>query len=340
MSTTRTRFGSPTGTPTRSSVSTPRPRNLKASRAIGAAPRCARFSAGRANYGARNPAPTGWWWCGIDRRMTLMPIDSGLSRRHILRILAGGAALAAGARPSEAGEAREARIGRLIGEAKTLPTIAQRIDFISGALRGTTYQGYTLIGGPRRPEKFVVRDDAFDCVTFCETVLAAARARGRQHRFAEGNAIEGVVAHDEFFRPPRPADQRVALVGGAAQRAGNEIDALRDRRQRFSLADQTADARFARFARLARPRAGRQSRAARENSQDMSAAKARIDRHERHPAVNPAPPPAGRCRIPHPIVRPAGRESGAPRRRADRSGSFQISRSWGRSEESRWRSSR
>jgi hypothetical protein len=106
--------------------------------------------------------------------MTLMPIDSGLSRRHILRILAGGAALAAGARPSEAGEAR---IGRLIGEAKTLPTIAQRIDFISGALRGTTYQGYTLIGGPRRPEKFVVRDDAFDCVTFCETVLAAARAR-------------------------------------------------------------------------------------------------------------------------------------------------------------------
>ena len=103
-----------------------------------------------------------------------MLIDSGLSRRHILRILAGGAALAAGARPSLAGEAR---IERLIAEAKTLSTIAQRIDFISGALRGTTYQGYTLIGGPRRPEKFVVRDDAFDCVTFCETVLAAARAR-------------------------------------------------------------------------------------------------------------------------------------------------------------------
>src|ERR1035437_935157 len=108
--------------------------------------------------------------------MTLMPIDSGLSRRHILRILAGGAALAAGARSSEAGGAR---LGRLVGGAKTLPTIAQRIDFISGALRGTTYHGYTLIGGPRRPEKFVVRDDAFDCVTFCETVLAAARAGGQ-----------------------------------------------------------------------------------------------------------------------------------------------------------------
>jgi hypothetical protein len=105
--------------------------------------------------------------------MTLMPFDSGLSRRHILRILAGGAALAAGG-PSLAGEAR---IGRLIGEAKAWPTIAQRIDFISRALRGTTYQGYTLIGGPRRAEKFVVRDDAFDCVTFCETVLAAAIAQ-------------------------------------------------------------------------------------------------------------------------------------------------------------------
>jgi hypothetical protein len=102
-----------------------------------------------------------------------MPRDSILSRRSILQLLAGGVAMAAGARPSLAGEAR---IGRLIGEARALPTIAQRIDFISRALRGATYQEYTLIGGPRRAEKFVVRDDAFDCVTFCETVLAAANA--------------------------------------------------------------------------------------------------------------------------------------------------------------------
>jgi hypothetical protein len=102
-----------------------------------------------------------------------MPLDSGLSRRHILRILAGGAVLAAASRPSLA---TEARIGRLIGEAKALPTIAQRIDFIASALRGAKYRENTLIGGPRQPEKFVVRDDAFDCVTFCETVLAAAIA--------------------------------------------------------------------------------------------------------------------------------------------------------------------
>jgi hypothetical protein len=102
-----------------------------------------------------------------------MALDSTINRRQILQILAGGAAVAARAAASLAGEAR---IGRLIGEARALPTIAQRIDYISRALLGTSYRGYTLIGGPRRAEQFVVRDDAFDCVTYCEIVLAAALA--------------------------------------------------------------------------------------------------------------------------------------------------------------------
>jgi N-acetylmuramoyl-L-alanine amidase-like len=96
------------------------------------------------------------------------------NRRNILQWLAGGAACAFGAGSALASEKR---IERLIGEAHGLATISQRIDFISAALRGTRYQGYTLIGGPRRPEQFVLRDDAFDCVTYCETVLAAARAQ-------------------------------------------------------------------------------------------------------------------------------------------------------------------
>ena len=104
--------------------------------------------------------------------MRLMPFDSGVNRRDILRILASSAALAV-----TPGEASEARIERLIAEAQRFPAISQRIDFISGALRGTRYRGYTLIGGPRQPERFVLRDDGFDCVTFCETVLAAAIAR-------------------------------------------------------------------------------------------------------------------------------------------------------------------
>jgi hypothetical protein len=102
-----------------------------------------------------------------------MPFNLATSRRTILRVLGASVALAAGVRPASAAEMR---IGRLIDEARGKGSISQKIDFISGALRGTRYQGYTLIGGPRRPEQFVVRVDAFDCVTFCETVLAAAIA--------------------------------------------------------------------------------------------------------------------------------------------------------------------
>jgi len=107
-----------------------------------------------------------------------MPLDSSLNRRHILQMLAGGAAIGAswmaGSGPSLAATVR---IGSLIDEAKALPTVAQRIDFIGGALRGSSYRSYTLIGGPRRLEQFVARDDSFDCITYCETVLAAATAR-------------------------------------------------------------------------------------------------------------------------------------------------------------------
>ncbi|MFZ0847523.1 MAG: N-acetylmuramoyl-L-alanine amidase-like domain-containing protein [Pseudolabrys sp.] len=96
-----------------------------------------------------------------------------INRRRLLQTFAAGAALAAGVPRGLAGEAR---ISSLIVEAKALPGVAQRIDFIAAALRGTRYRRYTLIGGPQQPEKFVVRDDGFDCVTFCETVLAAAMA--------------------------------------------------------------------------------------------------------------------------------------------------------------------
>ena len=105
-----------------------------------------------------------------------MTRDSNASRREVLRLLGGGVVMAAGVRPTAA---RESRIEKLIHEVQQYPQISQRIDFISAALRGTRYLGYTLIGSSRRPEKFVVRDDGFDCVTFCETVLAAADARDR-----------------------------------------------------------------------------------------------------------------------------------------------------------------
>jgi hypothetical protein len=96
------------------------------------------------------------------------------NRRNLLW-LAAGLPLLALAGPAFA--ARAALIERLIAEAKPLPRVSQRMDYISGKLLGIRYQVDTLIGSPVQPEKFVVRDDAFDCVTYCEVVLAAALAR-------------------------------------------------------------------------------------------------------------------------------------------------------------------
>lgn len=110
-----------------------------------------------------------------------MMMRAAITRRSFLSAMAGGAAAFAGSAPAFALKPQppvlDKRIARLIAEASALPAVSQRIDFISKALIGSPYRGYTLIGGPRRPERFVVRDDVFDCVTFCETVLAAALAR-------------------------------------------------------------------------------------------------------------------------------------------------------------------
>jgi N-acetylmuramoyl-L-alanine amidase-like len=111
----------------------------------------------------------------------------------MLRLIAGSPLLAAGSRSAFA--AKTAAIEPLIQQARALPTVSQRIDFISGKLIGVRYQANTLIGSPTLPERFVVRDDAFDCVTFCEVVLAAAIARDfvefetllRRIRYDRGN---------------------------------------------------------------------------------------------------------------------------------------------------------
>jgi N-acetylmuramoyl-L-alanine amidase-like protein len=104
------------------------------------------------------------------------------TRRQFLRLLAAPPLLAAGgdfawAAKVEGAAPNTALIERLIGEARALPHISERIDFISRKMLGIRYQANTLIGSPKSAEKFVVRDDAFDCVTYCEVVLAAAMAR-------------------------------------------------------------------------------------------------------------------------------------------------------------------
>ena len=125
------------------------------------------------------------------------------NRRAVLGLMAGGAAWVAGLRSGFAGERR---ITRLIEAARDLPLISQRIAFISAALRGRSYIAHTLIGGPCRLEEFVVRDDGFDCVTYVETVLAAAMARSpgdfdselRKIRYYDGD-ISWRARNNYFF---------------------------------------------------------------------------------------------------------------------------------------------
>jgi len=99
-------------------------------------------------------------------------LDSPVYRREFLALLA-----AASAAACSSAVAGEDLIGRLIEQSRGFPALPRRIEFISSALIGKRYRADTLIGGPRQKEIFVTRDDAFDCVTYCETVLAAAQAR-------------------------------------------------------------------------------------------------------------------------------------------------------------------
>jgi N-acetylmuramoyl-L-alanine amidase-like len=112
-----------------------------------------------------------------------------ISRRALLRFAAASAACAAGP-----GVAEEKQLPRLIQQARKFDTVGRRIAFISRAYLGRPYVANSLIGSATQPERFVVREDAFDCVTYCETILAAARAQSskefntelRKIRYREG----------------------------------------------------------------------------------------------------------------------------------------------------------
>lgn len=105
----------------------------------------------------------------------------GATRRSVVQMLGAAPLWAVAAARSAFAEAAPTSIARLIRESRSIPaaqaSVSERMDFISRALLGVRYQANTLIGGPQQQEQFVIRVDAFDCVTFCELVLAAAIAR-------------------------------------------------------------------------------------------------------------------------------------------------------------------
>jgi hypothetical protein len=122
---------------------------------------------------------------------------SRLHRRTFLQLAGAGALAAAWCGRAGAGEEV---IARLIEETRAVSPLPRRVDAISKALIGRRYRADTLIGGPRTPEVFVVRDDVFDCVTYCETVLAAAKSSDLSSFERELRAIRyhgGVVAWRE-----------------------------------------------------------------------------------------------------------------------------------------------
>ena len=102
------------------------------------------------------------------------------------------------------------------GEGAADHCAAHRLSFPS-ALRGTTYKEYTLIGGPRLAEQFVLRDDAFDCVTFCETVLAAAIA----HDIAEFEQVLRNIRYHNGVVTWRERNHYYLRVGPAQYREQN-----------------------------------------------------------------------------------------------------------------------
>ncbi len=104
-------------------------------------------------------------------------MEQATTRRAFLGLMASLPLLPAGSQRAFASDS--GLIDRLIRESRTHALLPDRIEFISAALLGKKYRSDTLIGGPKRPELFVVRDDAFDCVTFCEVVVAAASAHDR-----------------------------------------------------------------------------------------------------------------------------------------------------------------
>ncbi|HUA36747.1 MAG TPA: N-acetylmuramoyl-L-alanine amidase-like domain-containing protein [Candidatus Binataceae bacterium] len=68
------------------------------------------------------------------------------------------------------------RVEYLLSRAQREPSLGSRIDVLSQQFLGRPYKSNPLIGSIDTDEVLVASLDAFDCVTYIETVLALARA--------------------------------------------------------------------------------------------------------------------------------------------------------------------
>jgi hypothetical protein len=116
---------------------------------------------------------------GCDNFALMQPVTD---RRSVLRLVAGVPLLGL-AGPAFA--APPALIERLMAQAKPLPRVSERIDFISGKFLGIRYQANTLIGSPTQPEKFVVRDEFEPTLRRIRYEHGKVQYDARNHYFAE-----------------------------------------------------------------------------------------------------------------------------------------------------------
>lgn len=81
-----------------------------------------------------------------------------------------------------------------------LTSLPERLDLLSAAFLGAPYTVAPLIGSGSTPEALVTRIDAFDCVTYAETMLALAWSDGPddfERTLAELRYRDGRVAYLE-----------------------------------------------------------------------------------------------------------------------------------------------
>lgn len=144
-------------------------------------------------------------------------------------------------------DGKEAR--RLLSRTKDLRTVSDRVARLSGLLLGRPYLGGALVGSAETPEVFTASLDAFDCVTYLETVLALARASNARGFAEELRKIRYEGGQVEWRRRnhyvtgwirgnARSRCVRLLAMGPRASRKERVLDAvpgLSPRRTRFTF---------------------------------------------------------------------------------------------------------
>jgi N-acetylmuramoyl-L-alanine amidase-like len=72
------------------------------------------------------------------------------------------------------------RVEQLLSKSKSHRSAGSRIEILSRHFVGHPYQINPLIGSAGTPEEFTVSLDAFDCVTYIETILALSLAKNTE----------------------------------------------------------------------------------------------------------------------------------------------------------------